>query len=167
MIISYFQVLLDVQLSQAVVCVRVDLQRFGVEDHLHRDEVCENPLARGKTIVGVKNPQETHAHAGRTSNATQKGPQTIIRLTKLTWMSSSFCLWKSVMASSSCRTLCWALLEAFCALTSACESRDNTVRRAQPRRKQTSDYLLNKPETEGAQSRKCRACFVAEHIMLC
>lgn len=49
--VSYLQVLLNVHRLQVVVRVRVDLQRFAVEEHLHCDEVCENPLPEQNAMV--------------------------------------------------------------------------------------------------------------------
>lgn len=43
---KYLQILLSVHRLQVVVCVCVDLERFSMEEHLHCDEVCENPLPK-------------------------------------------------------------------------------------------------------------------------
>ena len=42
----YLQILLSVHCLQVVVSVCIDLQRFSMEQHLHCDEVCENPLPK-------------------------------------------------------------------------------------------------------------------------
>ncbi len=52
--INYLQILFSVHCLQVVVCTCIDLQRFSMEEHLHCDEVCENPLPK-KKAVGVVN----------------------------------------------------------------------------------------------------------------
>lgn len=112
MSISYLQIPLSVHRPQVVVCVRVDLQCFCMKQHLYYDEVCKNPLWETKQMVVVRETARLYLLRGLCMGTAYVW---------LTLISSSFCLWKSVMVSTSCRMLCWALLEAFWAYTSACQ----------------------------------------------